>query len=412
MIRSEKTAWKITAVLFAAQCLGSAAFIAISTVGAILAASLSGHKSWAGAPAAASLFAGAGAAFLWGYLMDSMGRRGALVLGLVLGSIGAAVSFSAILLASFPLFLGGMLLVGVANAAVNLSRFTAAEVHTPATRGRAISMVVLGGTVGAIIGPFLIVPAGHLATATAINELAGAFAAAVILLLAAGAVVFAALRPDPRDIGRTVANPLLDRGADTGVPRSVALILRQPAAVAAVVAMVTSQVARVAVMVITSLFMKDMHHDLGDISLVFSAHTIGMYAFSLISGSLLDRWGRAPVIITGAAALVAASVMASISTATLPLAMSLLLLGLGWNFCFVGGSALLADQLSPAERARTQGFNDLLVGLAAGLASIGAGLASAALGYTGVGIIGAALSLLPIVLVGRWALSRPIRGSR
>ena len=144
--------------------------------------------------------------------------------------------------------------------------------------------------------------------------------------------------------------------------------------------MILSQVVMAGVMVITSLYMKDMHHDLGDISMVISAHTIGMYAFSLLSGRLIDRWGRRQVIILGAAILLAACLTAPLTGDTFPLAVSLLLLGLGWNFCFVGGSTLLADQLRPSERGRTQGFNDLLVGLASAMGSLGSGFSRHASG--------------------------------
>ncbi|HVP18747.1 MAG TPA: MFS transporter [Spirochaetia bacterium] len=165
----------------------------------------------------------------------------------------------------------------------------------------------------------------------------------------------------------------------------------------------------VAMMVITSLHMSMMNHGLGDISLVFSAHTIGMYAFSILSGRLVDRWGRGPVILAGAFAILAACLSAPFVAGTLPLALALLLLGLGWNFCFVGGSALLSDQLAPASRARVQGFNDLLVGLAAAIGSFGSGVLSAAAGYPGVGLSSALLAVVPLILVARVmrAKSRP-----
>jgi len=170
-------------------------------------------------------------------------------------------------------------------------------------------------------------------------------------------------------------------------------------------------VVMVGVMVITSLYMKDMNHSLGDVSLVFSAHTIGMYGFSLFSGRLIDRWGRGPVIIVGALVLLVACVTAPLTGATVPLAVSLLLLGLGWNFCFVAGSTLLADQLAPAERGRTQGFNDLLIGLSAATGSLGSGLLAARFGYAGVGTAGAVLSLLPFLFLIRWARARRREGA-
>jgi MFS family permease len=190
--------------------------------------------------------------------------------------------------------------------------------------------------------------------------------------------------------------------------RSIWAILRQPKAFTALMAMVLGQVVMVAVMVITSLHMKDNHHVLTDISTVISAHTFGMYAFSIISGWLADKWGRAQVILTGAVVLVLACVTAPFSPDVLPLAVSLFLLGLGWNFCFVGGSTLLADQLSPAERARTQGANDLLVGLASAAASLSSGIVFAALGYGLVAAFGAALAIIPIFFALRmlWMDSR------
>ncbi len=102
------------------------------------------------------------------------------------------------------------------------------------------------------------------------------------------------------------------------------------------------------------------------------------------------------MILAGGGVLVLACATAPLSPEVLPLAVSLFLLGLGWNFCYVGGSTLLADQLSPTERARTQGANDLLVGLASAAASLGAGLIFAGLGYTLVAVIGAVLSFIPV----------------
>jgi MFS family permease len=118
----------------------------------------------------------------------------------------------------------------------------------------------------------------------------------------------------------------------------------------------------------------------------------------VISGQLADRWGRVQVILTGAGVLLLSCLTAPLSPDVLPLAVSLFLLGLGWNFCFVGGSTLLADQLSPAERARTQGANDLIVGLASATGSLSAGIIFSGLGFALVAALGASLALIPIFL--------------
>jgi MFS family permease len=171
--------------------------------------------------------------------------------------------------------------------------------------------------------------------------------------------------------------------------------------------MALGQVVMVAIMVITSLHMRGHQHNLSDISAVIASHTFGMFAFSVISGRLADRWGRGPVILTGAFTLLLACITAPLSPDVLPLAVALFLLGLGWNFCFVGGSALLADQLSPLERSRTQGVNDLLVGLASATGSLGSGIVFAVSNYTVIAILSGMLALIPFLLTLFWIRKKP-----
>jgi len=406
MTNLQSIARKITAVLFAQQSLASAGFIAASTLNSIVGAKLANNPSLAGVPTATYLLAGALSAFGWGYVNDAVGRRLGLTMGLFIGMIGSGVAFFAISKESFAIFLIGMILMGIANAAVQLGRFAAAEVNPPAQRGRAISNVVIGGTIGSVIGPFVAGPAGKFFLPLAGDELAGAYAISLLLFAIGALVVFLGLRPEPREVGRQVAEQFPQTAAVDGPARSVFEILRQPAAAVALLSMMLGQLVMVLVMVITSLHMKDYHHMLGDISIVISAHTFGMYAFSVVSGQLADRWGRGPVIIAGSATLILACVAATISPDVLPLGVALFLLGLGWNFCYVGGSTLLADQLSPAERAHTQGFNDLLVGLASALGSLSSGLIFAALGYAVMAYVSAAVAVVPFLAASFWIRKR------
>jgi len=404
MAEFSRPARRITFTLFLAQSLFSAGFIAASTINTILGADLNGNR-WAGVPTAVLMAGTALAASLWGVLMDKIGRRNGIALGLLFGILGAGLIIVAANQSSFTLMLAGMACLGFAQAAMLLGRFVAAEVNPPEKRGSAISNVVLGGTFGAIFGPLLVGPLGLFALSLNMNELAGGYIATLILFGVAGTVIFIGLRPDPRDLGKQVAK-LYPSSAPEGQARPIGVILRQPAALMAVTAMVLGQVVMVAVMVITSLHMKENNHGLGAISTVISAHTLGMYAFSVISGRLADKWGREPVILVGAAALVLACITAPLSPDILPLAVSLFLLGLGWNFCFVGGSTLLSDQLSPAERASTQGANDLLVWLASATGSLGSGLVYAATSYTVIALVGGLLSLFPLGLALKGMLGK------
>lgn len=403
----ESIARKITAVLFAQQSLASAGFIAAATLNSIVGKELSNNPSWAGVPTAVYLLAGAFSAYLWGYVYDAIGRRKGLTTGLSAGVAGSSLTFYAIAIHSFPLFLGGMVLMGIANSAVQLGRFAAAEVNKPEHRGRAISNVVIGGTVGSVIGPFVAGPAGTLVRSWGVDELAGAYMVAAILFAFGAIVVFTGLRPDPREIGAQVAEKYPETLIKHKHVRGLREIFSQPAALVALVSMVLGQMVMVLVMVITSLHMRGHNHDLSDISAVIASHTFGMYAFSIISGRLADKWGRGTVILIGSATLVISCIAATISPDVLPLGVALFLLGLGWNFCFVGGSTLLADQLSPAERARTQGFNDLMVGLASALGSLESGFIFASLGYNMMAYVSAVAAFIPLIVVIVWMMRKP-----
>jgi len=400
MTELSKISNKITFVLFLTQSLCSAGFIASATVNSILGAELGG-RPWAGVPTAVLLLGSALSASIWGMLMDRIGRRNGITLGLLLGIAGLGLVVLAANQSLLPIMLAGMVLVGFAQSAVLLGRFAAAEVNPPEKRGAAISNVVVGGTVGAIFGPLLVGPMGEFSLRLGMDELSGAYIAGLVLFGIASIIIFIGLRPEPRDVGAQVA-ALHPASTPYGEARSIGVILREPAALTAVTAMVLGQVVMVAIMVITALHMKGHKHGLGDISAVISAHTLGMYAFSVVSGSLADKWGRSPVIFTGAIILVLACLTAPLSPNVLPLAVSLFLLGLGWNLCFVGGSALLSDQLSPAERARTQGVNDLLVGLASATGSLGSGLVFATTNYAIISLTAGALSLIPLVMILTW----------
>ena len=396
-----RIARKITIVLLLSQSLSSAGFIAAFAVNALVGVDLSGERAMAGVPGAVYVLGQACGSLVWGFSMDRIGRRGGLTLGQVIGVIGSVVAVGAVAGRSFPLFLMGLLLVGMARSAVDLGRFAAAEVHLPSERGRAISHVVMGSTVGAVVGPLLVGPTGSLAQWAGFPELAGPYSVSLVGLILAAILIFAGLRPDPRDIGRELA-----RRYPESVPRqetrSLTKIVQQPGVIVAMVSVVFAQMVMVVPMSITSVHMKAHHHPLSALSLVISAHTLGMFAFSIISGRMTDSWGRPQVIILGSVVLILSCLMAAPSTGLMALMVALFLLGLGWNFAYVAGSTLLADQLSPGERAKTQGFNDLLLNLASAIGQVVSGVVYAAHGYGVMAITASAASLAPLIFAVRW----------
>ena len=398
-----RIARKITWVLFLSQGLSSAGFIAAFTVNALVAVDLTGHTAMAGVPGAVYVVGQACGAVVWGLSLDWLGRRGGLALGQVLGVIGSAIAIAAVIGRSFFGFLFGLVLVGVARSAVDLGRFAAAEVHLPAGRGRAIATVVLGSTIGAIFGPLLVGPTGRLAAAAGGPELAGPYGVGLTGLILAALLIVVGLRPEPRDLGRELAlrHP---ESVPSRTTRSLGEIVRQPGVIVATGSMVFAQLVMMVPMSITSVHMKAHQHPLTAVSLVISAHTLGMFAFSLVSGRLTDRWGRGPVILLGSGVMILACLLGAPATGLWPLLVALFLLGLGWNFAYVAASTLLSDQLSPPERAKTQGFNDLLLNLASAASQVGSGVVYASGGFGIMNLTAAAAALIPLALALWWQI--------
>jgi MFS family permease len=219
-------------------------------------------------------------------------------------------------------------------------------------------------------------------------------------MLIGGVILALALRPDPRDIARAIAaaQPEEVRTAAQQEARPLSVIARLPGFQLAVVAMIFGQVVMVLVMQVTSLHMSHHDHGLPDISLVFAAHTLGMFGVSFVTGFLADRVGRPMTVAIGAITLIAGALLAPVSLMTPWIALALFLVGLGWNMCYIGGSSLLSDALTPSERGQYQGLTDLAVNLSAATSSLSSGFIMAALGYGLLCAIGAIMSLVPLAM--------------
>ena len=400
-----RIAKKITAVLFLSQSLSSAGFIAAFTVNALVGVDLTGKTAMAGVPGALYVMGQAGGALVWGFSFERIGRRWGLAIGQLIGVFGSIVAISAVVERSFVFFLAGLVMVGMARSAVDLGRFIAAEVHLPEKRGRAISKVVLGSTVGAIVGPLLVGPMGQLALSAGLPELSGPYGVGLVVLVLASILILSGLKPEPRDIGRELST-LNQQSVPAQEARTLSEILRQPGVIVAIVTMVFAQMVMMVPMSITSVHMKMHDHSLSGVSFVISAHALGMYAFSLVSGKMTDRWGRLPVIILGSSVMILSCIIAAPSVNFVPLVIALFLLGLGWNFAYVAGSTLLADQLSPKERAKTQGLNDLLLNLASAGSQVGSGVIYAVGGFGLMGTASAILAIVPLAAIFWWRVAQ------
>jgi len=382
--------------------LGSTGHIAAVTVATIVAKDLIGSDALAGLPGATVVLGAATGAVLLSSLMARRGRRPGLVAGYGIGVLGALVATAAILLRSFELLLIGTTLIGFGNAANQLSRYAAADMVPPERRASAIGMVVWGGTVGSVIGPWLVPIATAMAIGVGLPGLAGPYLVPVVFVGAAALLSFGLLRPDPYELADTTPDEMA-AAIDAGDRDPIRAIIRRPAIVAALMALVVGQITMTLIMTMTPLHMTEHGHDLAAVGLVLSGHTLGMYAFSPVSGWLTDRVGRLQTIYLGTAVLALSAVMTIVAPAEggLILPTGMFLLGLGWSFAYVGGSALLSDHLELHERTRVQGVADAMIWSAAAAASLGSGLVVAAAGYAALGVLGLGLVVIAVVVITR-----------
>ena len=380
---------RTTAVLITGVSAGSTGIIAALTVSTLVAEGLIGEATWSGLPVAASVLGTAVGSSLLVEAIGRWGRRRGLPLGYAIGAIGAGLALTAAVRSSFTLLIGGLFVLGFGHSVNMITRYVVADLSHPARRARAVGLVVWAGTIGAVVGPNLLSPSGRLASRLGLPELGGAYFVAMILYTAAGLLYLALLRPPP---------PVLET-PDGRVGRrgtGLAELFRLRRVQVAVATLVGGQTVMVLIMTMTPLHLQGLGHHLGTIGSVMSAHVIGMFALSPVTGRLTDRHGAGRIIVASQATLLLAAVGAA---ATPPESVggtmaALFLLGYGWNLGFVGGSTILSSQIPSSLRTRLQGRVDTLVWISAATASVGSSLVLARAGYLGVCVLGASLVLV------------------
>ena len=375
--------------VFAGVAISTTGFLASNTVNGLVAEDLTGSTTWSGFPAAATVLGTAAGATALAVVVRRWGPRTGLTAGYLLATAAIGLATSAILIRSFGLFVLALFLFGAGFGSNRLARYVAADLYPPAQRATMIGWIVWASTIGAVAGPALLAPSREVAELAQLNGLVGPFLVCLIAcVLASGAMQLA---PHALDTHLPVAERRTD-----GPP--LRQLLGQPGVSLALTSMVSGQFVMVLLMTMTPLHIRHEGHGLGAIGLVISAHTLGMFAFSPITGWLADRFGRIVLLAAAVVVLVAACVTGMIaSRGSYPLLVaSLFLLGVGWNLGFVGGSALLTDSVAPAERARAQGAGDAVIWGGGAVASIGSGWLLDHAGFAFLSLAGALLSLIPV----------------
>jgi MFS family permease len=364
--------------------------VTLIAIGALAGYALASDKALSTLPATAYVIGGALTAFPASMYMNRVGRRAGFLTGGALGLAGAAIATYAIAAASFPLLCAGHFLMGCHNGFGQYFRFAAADAAPPDFKASAISLVMAGGLVGGVVGPELT----KLTIDLAQPPFFASYASLLVFTTAAMAIVSFLAIPAPAASAASV------RG------RPMAVVAAQPAFIVAVLVAAIGYGVMNFLMTSTPLAMRFCGHAYGAAAGVITAHVIAMFAPSFFTGSLIKRFGVVPVMATGVATMLACVAVALSGQLVLNFWVALVLLGLGWNFMYVGGSTLLTETYAPAEKAKAQGLNEITIFAVQAISSFSSGVLVNAAGWNALNYIA-----LPLLVVAgaslAWLARRP-----
>ncbi len=366
-------------VLAAAQALGGGNTIVIFATGGIAGVMLAPDATLATLPITLM------AVGMWigtlpvGMLAKAYGRRSTLQIGSVCGALSGIISCAAMLRGSFALLLIGTFCGGLYAAAHQSYRFAAADTASTHFRAKAVAWVLAGGMFAAVIGPQVVILTKDIWPA---YLFAGTFLAQAAGAVIAGAVLSLLKLPQP-----AVARPL-------GDGRPLAEIIGKPRFIIAVTCGVASYAVMNLMMTAAPLAMVMCHHSVGDAALGIQWHMIGMYAPSFFTGALIARFGLRAIVAVGLVLIATAAAIAVLGVALWNFWAALALLGVGWNFAFVGATTLVTECHGPRERNKVQAFNDFLIFGSMAIGSFSSGALLASYGWTAVNEV-----VFPVVVV-------------
>jgi MFS family permease len=298
--------------------------------------------------------------------MKRVGRRNGFLTGGAIGLAGSVLATIALAMSSFALLCAGSFLLGIYNAFGQYYRFAAADAASADFKARAISYVLAGGLVGGIVGPEV----SKLTIELAQPRFIASYASLFVYCLAAMAITAFLAIPQPRE-----------EAAQEGA-RPLAQIVRQPAFIVAAACAGLGYGVMTLLMTATPLAMGFCGHPYGAAAGVIAAHVVAMFAPSFFTGALIQRFGVLNVIVAGVAIELACVGVALAGERVANFQWALVLLGLGWNFTYVGGTALLTETYRPAEKAKVQGLNEFIVFGVQALASLSSGVLVNAAGWS------------------------------
>ena len=379
-------------ILALAQALYGAVTTAVVVTAGLVGSQLAPTASLATMPMSMMIIGTALTTFPISLLMRRIGRRAGFISCALIGMVGALIGLAAIVLKLFMLFLLGCLLIGVYQASASYYRFAAADTASVAFRPKAISWVMTGGILAAVIGTTMVMGTTDL---FAPITFAGTWATMAVIAFAAALLLI------PLDIPMQA-----EAHASTGRP--LAEIATQPRYIVAALSAMLSYGIMVLVMTATPVAMLGCNFTVTDSSWVIQWHALAMFVPSFFTGHLITRFGAEKIAAIGMLLLVGAAVSGLMGVRFENFAVGLILLGLGWNFGFLGGTTLLTTTYEASEKNKAQGLNDLLVFGTTAIASLSAGSLLASYGWNAVNYAVFPMVALALVMIG-WLMTHPKR---
>lgn len=401
MSQHEQLQRKTLKTLTAAQVGAGVGTAGTVAAGSLLVASITGSEELAGLAQTFSVLGAAALALPLAKLTTRGGRRASLSFGYAAGVFGSILAIFGGVNSNVILMLAGSFLVGSASASGYQARFAAIDLVEEAHRAKQLSYVVWGSTVGAVTGPNLMSPAGDLAENLGLPRLTGPYIISAFTLTFAALLIFLFLKPDPY-LTALGEGKSFEAGKKR-IKEALIHIWNKPIALFAILSIAIGHLVMVSVMVMTPVHMAHVDVSLKIIGLVISVHVIGMYAFSPVVGSLSDRLGKVKTIQIGLLILFASAIISGRAAADdVPrLGFGLLLLGLGWSFTLIAGSALLSSSVDATLKTSSQGASDLVMNLAGAGGGAIAGVIISVLTYGWLCVFAA----IPVIALAIWSIS-------
>ncbi|WP_088012730.1 MFS transporter [Gottfriedia acidiceleris] len=401
----QKMLYKRTLLMVSiSQIFGGAGLAAGVTVGALLAQQMLGTDAFTGLPASLFTLGSAGAALIVGRLSQRFGRRIGLAAGFFTGGLGAIGVVIAAMTNSIILLLASLLIYGAGTATNLQARYAGTDLANNKQRAKAISIAMVSTTFGAVAGPNLVGPMGNFAVSIGVPALAGPFILSATAFILAGLFLFLMLNPDPLILAKIIESNKTQKVDVVHSTQIESMKAKRGIAVGATT-MVLTQIVMVAIMTMTPIHMKHHGHGLNEVGIVIAFHIGSMYLPSLITGILVDKIGRTAMSIAAGSTLLLAGVLAASapSDSMILLVVALSLLGLGWNFGLISGTAQIVDSTDSTTRAKTQGTVDVLIALAGASGGALSGMIVANSSYATLSLAGGILSLIliPVVIWSR-----------